>query len=416
MKTRKLLLALIAAACSLPSFAEGYQVNTLSARQVALGHTGVSQKLNAESMYFNPAGIGYMNSTFDFSAGFTGIIPTATCTYNNVKYTTDNKVSTPIFAYAAFKVSNPVKIGLAFYTPYGSSINWSENWPGAIGSQKVSLSTFCLQPTVAWRILPNLSVGAGITVAWGKVDLYKGLVLGSSLDQMMVAMGGTAMFADITPASVNLKGTSKLAVGFNVGAMYDINSKFTVGASFRSKMMAKVGSGDASVTFANSVAKQLLESSVGLIDKANFKAEMPMPYSLTFGLSYRPVSKLELSFDAQLTGWSAYKQLDVEFHEASLQSFNQYLPKNYKNSWAFRLGAAYNLTKRLELLAGFNVDTTPVNVDYYNPETPGMTKVSPSLGLVFRPIEQISVSFGCSYIAGLGMKDAKYAYDDIIAS
>lgn len=36
--------------------AEGYQVNTLSARQMGMGHTGTGMKLGAESQFFNPAG------------------------------------------------------------------------------------------------------------------------------------------------------------------------------------------------------------------------------------------------------------------------------------------------------------------------------------------------------------------------
>ena len=31
--------------------AEGYQINSLSARQIGMGHTGIAQKLGAESMF-----------------------------------------------------------------------------------------------------------------------------------------------------------------------------------------------------------------------------------------------------------------------------------------------------------------------------------------------------------------------------
>ena len=43
--------------------AEGYQINSLSARQIGMGHTGIAQKLGAESMFFNPAGMAFMNHT-----------------------------------------------------------------------------------------------------------------------------------------------------------------------------------------------------------------------------------------------------------------------------------------------------------------------------------------------------------------
>lgn len=37
------------------AMAEGYQINTLSARQLGMGHTGTALKLGSESMIFNPA-------------------------------------------------------------------------------------------------------------------------------------------------------------------------------------------------------------------------------------------------------------------------------------------------------------------------------------------------------------------------
>ena len=47
--------------------AEGYQVNTLSARQNGMGHTGTALKLGAESNIFNPAGLAFMNGMIDLS-------------------------------------------------------------------------------------------------------------------------------------------------------------------------------------------------------------------------------------------------------------------------------------------------------------------------------------------------------------
>ncbi|MDE7459746.1 MAG: outer membrane protein transport protein, partial [Paramuribaculum sp.] len=45
--------------------AEGYQVNTLSAKQLGMGHVGVAMKLGAESMLFNPAGLAFSDKTLD---------------------------------------------------------------------------------------------------------------------------------------------------------------------------------------------------------------------------------------------------------------------------------------------------------------------------------------------------------------
>lgn len=400
--------------CSTYSFAEGYQVNTLSTRQLGMGHVGAGMKLGAESMLFNPAALAFMNQTLDISAGITAIYPKVTATIGDSKYPSRNHFSTPLYLYTAFKIYDNFKAGITFYTPYGSNIDWTDNWPGAILTQKVKLSMYSVQPTLSWKITPKLSIGAGMSISWGNVDLNKGLVNASSMDILLSAMGNSYRYGNTTPVSVNLKGTSNLAAGFNVGIMYDVSRNVTLGASFRSKSLLKVKAGDASVSYANQLSQQLLEKSVGLINEANFSAELPMPYVFTIGTSYRPLSRLILAFDAQLNGWKAYQNLIINFDSEQLKQMNQNLPKHYHNAWAFRLGAQYALTHRFDLRAGISYDNTPVNKKYYNPETPGMDKISPTIGFSFRPINQISIDVALSYVAGVGAKNTSYTYDDII--
>lgn len=423
-------LLLLATGCllgALTAAAEGYQVNTLSARQLGMGHTGVALKLGAESMIFNPAGLGFSSKTLDLTGTFTAVASQVSADVSGATYRTHNSISTPMAFNAAFRVYDNLQVGVSFYTPYGSSINWTRDWPGSVLSQKVNLKIYDLQPTVAWRITPKLSIGAGLMLSWGSVDLSKGLVSSSTMDRALGMMAATGIsqqmgidpeyrFDDVSPASVNLKGKSDLSVGFNVGAMYDVTSRLSVGASFRSKMQMKVRSGDATVSYANEIARAVLEKDLGIINAANFKASMPSPYVLTLGASYRPVDKLTLAFDAQLTGWKTYKELHIDFLSDKLSVYDQKLPKRYCNAWAFRLGGEYALTPRLDLRAGMMVDLTPVNKEHFNPETPGMTRLGPSAGLTFRPLPRLGIDVSFMYVAGLGRKDASCTYPDLLAA
>ncbi len=410
-------LALLISATSLCANAEGYQVNTLSARQLGMAHTGTALHLDSESMFFNPAGLGFMDKTMDISGSFTAIMATAKCDYEGKTYKTDNTPSTPIMAGAAFKIYDNLKAGVSFYTPYGSGINWTDNWPGAVLNQSVSLKVFTLQPTVAWQILPNLSVGAGLMISWGSVDLNKGLVSASTLDKVLaLTQQQVPPFGDTSPASINLKGKAGVRCGVNIGAMWDITPAVTVGASFRSEVKMQVDAGDASLTYANEIAKQILVNDLDLLNSAQFSASMPAPYVLSLGGSWKPIEKLTLALDARLTGWKSYKSLDIEFLSEQLAAYNQHLTKDYSNAWAFSLGAQYAVTNRLDLRAGVMLDTTPCNDSHYNPETPGMTKIEPTVGLTFRPHPNLGIDFGFMYVAGLGKKDASVTYTDLLAA
>ena len=173
----------------------------------------------------------------------------------------------------------------------------------------------------------------------------------------------------------------------------------------------KVATGNAKVVFANEIAQNAL-SSVAALDGAQFKAQLPAVSVLSVGISYKPIEKLTLAFDAQMSGWSAYDKLDIDF--AGTDAFDQSLTKNYSDSWAYRLGAEYNLNNSIDLRAGFIVDTTPVDENYYNPETPGMTRLQPTLGLSYRPIKNLSIDVAFNYVTGISREGAN-TYDDLVA-
>lgn len=403
--------------------AEGYQVNTLSARQIGMGHTGTALHLDAESMFFNPAGLGFMTDNFSVSGSFTTIFAKATATLpDGNKYSTANDPSTPIMANAAFSIYDNLKAGVSFYTPYGSGIDWTNNWPGAVLNQSVSLKAFTLQPTISWRITDRLSIGAGLTINWGNVNLSKGLVEPSTADMMLNLLyvaGQLPMqpqpYQGTMPASVNLRGNSNVSCGFNVGVMYDILDNLSVGISYRSKVKMTVEAGTAAVQYANQQA-QLILNSLDILNSTNFSASMPCPYVLAFGASWKPITPLTLAVDARLTGWKTYRSLDIEFLDPMCAAYNQHIVKNYHNSWSVSLGAEYKLTRRFDLRAGLMVDTDPINSEHYNPETPGMTKIEPTVGFSFSPVKGLTIDVAMMYVAGLGKDNVSCTYPDLLAA
>lgn len=405
--------AAVTCGLSLAAFAEGYQVNTLSARQNGMGHVGTAMRLGSECMIFNPAGLVYMDGNIDFRGSLTAILPTASATVDGVKWANSRTVATPLSANIGMRVYDNLAVGLSFYTPYGSNIDWGDNWPGAELNQRVKLSIYALQPSVAWRPVKGLAIGGGLVVSWGSVDLNKGLVSGSSMDKMLMMSGNDYRFGNTVPASVQLTGKSDVSVGVNIGAMYDINDKWTIGTSWRSQMTMKVRSGQARVTYANDIARAVLENSLNMMQDANFAASMPAAWVWNTGVAFKPIPTLTLAFDAQMTGWHAYQSLDIVFASEQLKPFDQHITKDYKNAWTFKLGAQYSLTKRFDVRAGLMIDQSPVNDKYYNPETPGMTKVAPSCGLSFRPLPNMSIDASVLYTAGLGA-DGECTYRDLL--
>lgn len=454
---KKLFLLLAAAAIASGAHAEGYQVNNMSAKQTGMGHVGTAMKLNSESIFFNPAATAYQTSKFDISAGITGILsnvhyrslPTLENGYKSGPVEkSDNKLSTPIHIYFNYKPTDKLAIGLGFYTPNGSSMKWGDNWSGAHVIQEINLAAYTFQPTVSYKICDKLSIGAGLMVTWGNFDLSRSMLPigggnqtltagftqaaglltqmagqpGLSPEQVAAyqamaqqAQGGADYFktnlTDDPIVSAKLKGDAGVAVGVNAGFLWNITDEWSVGMTYRSRMNMKVDKGRAKLNYGTPEAQQYLNflnqvlTTAGMdpaipgLDKGTFNAELPLPTSVTWGVSFRPTQKWELAVDLQWVGWSAYKALNVEFNEKELGIDDIYSVKNYSNTLAFRFGAQYRANDWLTARMGMYVDESPVDSNYLNPETPSMTKLSYTAGLSFRPTRFMSIDLAYCYVS-----------------
>ena len=449
---KKLILALAAAAITSGAFAEGYQINNFSARQAGMANVGTAMKLGSESIYFNPAAAAFQSSKFDISLGATGILssvkastlPTVDNGYTSeLQESSDNKMSTPLHMYINYKPSERWAVGLGFYTPNGSSMNWGDNWSGAHLIQSISLAAYTIQPTVSFKICDRLSIGAGLMITWGNFDLSRAMlpvgaagnqtlvagfnlvndVLGSAagLTQEQIAQyqamaqAGSNYFANNLQnraiVSAELEGNANVAVGVNAGILWDINDQWSLAMSYRSRMNMKVDRGTARMSYASAEAQSYLaflnqmlqmggqEPAIPGLDQGTFHTELPLPTTVTWGVSYRPNDKWQMAVDLQWIGWSAYKDLNVAFNETELGIKDIYSVKNYSNTLSARFGAEYRALNWLTARAGIYFDESPVNSNYLNPETPSMTKIAYSLGASFQLARSLALDLSYCYVS-----------------
>lgn len=441
--------------------AEGYQVNAQSTKQAGMGHVGAAMKLGAESMHFNPAGMVFMDQDIHLSAGVAGIFSKGSFTQpDGYEAHPDNSPSTPLYLYAGFKIYDNLAAGVSVTTPFGSTMNWGKDWRGAHLVQDIQLKAFNIQPTVSWKIMDRLSVGAGLLMEFGNIKLSRALIgpgemnalAGSMLEkfgpllEQNPALGILAQpvieklsadlqkYNDASAASVNLRGDAGIRFGFQVGAMYDINDRLTVGVSYRSKVKARVSEGNISLSYANesdlkeNIFRQVetlvnmahmagidvpLNLEIPALDQGTFSAELPLPSSCNVGIAYRPTDRWTVSGEVQFVGWGAYKTLEIRFSPSSLSRYDMVAKKEYVNSRIYRAGAQFAATDRLDLRVGTYFDQSPVKDDYLNPETPSMDKLGFTAGLSFRPVQPLSVDFAFSYVTGFG-RDGSYSDKSLI--
>src|SRR5699024_12212554 len=62
---------------------------------------------------------------------------------------THNSPSTPLYLYSNYHLSDKFSVGLSVFTPYGSAVEYTTDWPGSHLVNRIELSAFYIQPHVA---------------------------------------------------------------------------------------------------------------------------------------------------------------------------------------------------------------------------------------------------------------------------
>jgi len=398
---KKTLIAVLVATSLL--FAESYQINTLSAKQIGMAHTGAGVKLGSESMHFNPGGLGFLNKTLDISAGVTFIIPEVEVWANGEK-TVNDKIGTPLYVYVASNITDWFSAGLSFTTPYGNSADYGKDWVGAGLLQDISLAVYALQPTLAFKPISQLSIGAGPVIYFGSFEQSRALV-------------SYPPGSNTTAASATFSGDADVAVAVNAGILYDIlQDKLALGVAYRSEAKMKVAKGETEVNYAVAdPIKSAIAAKLPAFEQGTFKAELPLPANLNTGISFRPIDNLLLAFDWQWVFWGTYEKLSLDFTDnvaleidpnTKKPIHSSVSQKKYNDTFAYRLGAQYTVIDQLDLRLGAYYDESPVDDDYLTPESPSTDKLGGTIGFSFRPISGLSIDASLIRSIALPGRDA----------
>ena len=170
------LAALVVSTGSLA--AQGSNVMQHGACATAMVSAGVASPCSdGSAVLFNPAALAQQGS--GISAGVTGINTQATFTYDYTGETIEqDATTTPVpFGYLNYRVSDRLAAGFGVFAPYGLGIEWPLEFEGRYVTYDTSLRNIYLQPTLAYEVAPWLSIGAGVDVILGSIELNQRLDL-----------------------------------------------------------------------------------------------------------------------------------------------------------------------------------------------------------------------------------------------
>lgn len=359
----KKLLFLAVAFSPIVLVAQGFQVNLQGQKQQAMGSAGTALAQDPAILFYNPGGASFLDKN-GVNAGVTPTFARGKFLDANTNATaeTTSPTSYPFAAYGVFglKKNEKLRLGLAVYTPFGSTVEWEDGWTGRFALTRLQLQAIFVQPTVSYKITDKIGVGAGFVYSYGKVNLQK--------DIPVMDNAGKYGHAELDGQANGF--------GYNLGVYIQPTDKFSIGLNYRSQVDMQVKDGKADFTVPAALNANFPDG--------KFTAALPLPQVATIGFGLKATDKLELALDVNYVGWKAYDTLafDYESNTASLTDTKS--ARNYKNTFAFRLGGQYKVTGNLTARLGISYGLTPVKDGYVTPETPDADRISYAAGLGYK--------------------------------
>lgn len=376
---KKLLVACLFMLSTASIYAGGYRVAAQGQRALAMGHTGVAVVNSAELAFFNPAGLSHLEGQLNVSVGFTGVLSqTRWQNQNTGQFSeTDSSLGTPFHAYISYKLNETFTAGLAIYTPYGSSVEWEEDWAGSHLVNDINLESIFVQPLISIRLSDEVSIGGGPIFVTGNVNFNR------NADRSLTDLEGNR-------SNVTIDDSGVTNWGWSASMLITPSEKFKAGINYRSEIILASEDGDA--TFSDFTNSPLTPANTTM----GFQAELPLPAELTIGASYKFNDKWLLAFDYNRIFWDVYESLDINFENPSVD--NSINPRNYKAASTYRIGVQYKALDKLTLRTGFYSDESPVRDGFFAPETPRNDALGFTGGLSYQVSDQIAIDASFLYV------------------
>ncbi len=356
--------------------AGGFKIGLQGQRQIGMGHTGIGLAQDAATIYFNPAGMSFVDN--QISVGVSGIIPRVQFLDANTNLITnaENQFFTPFSLYANYHLKNtPLNVGLGVYTPFGSGVKYPTDWSGRFVLTSINLTNVFLQPSISWKLNDNLSVGGGFVYSLGHVDLNRQIPLSSNGGQV--------------EASGNLEGAAS-GLGYNLGVYFKTGKVFSGGLTYHSRVDMKVDNG-------NAVFNNIPAAAASSFPNTTFTTELPLPGEVGLGTAFRINEDLTLALDLNYTFWNSFKSLGFDYADNTDRLTDEASPRNYENAWAARGGLQWDASNRTTIRAGLFYDQTPVQDAFVNPELPDNNKIGAAFGFSYWLEDRLSLDVSLLY-------------------
>jgi long-chain fatty acid transport protein len=329
-----------------------------------MGTAFVAVADDPSAILHNPAGLISSKGTKLYGGGTVVIISS---TYNSPtggSEDTEFRVFFPPHQYISSDLGmEDMVFGVGIYSPFGiGGRKWDRGGLTRFASVRNDIATLSVNPTVAWQVLPALSVGAGI-------DYMKSFNTAERMiDQSFFGAGDGQLLLDGDGSGW----------GYNLGAIYNFKEQLSFGLAYRSGIEIDT-EGTAKL---KNIAPALQPLFGGPRFKTDADTTLDFPEIWSIGVAYRPTGSLVLALDLEWVLWSSFDKfdLDLENEVPAAEFTDSSTALDWEDVLTVKVGVEYKATEKLSFRGGYAYVETPVPAHTLEPGNPDSDQHNFSIG------------------------------------
>jgi long-chain fatty acid transport protein len=283
-----------------------------------------------------------------------------------------------------------VTFGLGINAPYGTKIEYEDNWGNALSptgvpasgdfyAQTSDVQTININPAVGIQITDNLRLGAGVN--YQQID------------------------ADIENAATRLEGDDD-AFGWNVGLTYSPDESNHFGVAYRSEISYDI---DGDITFKPGAFPGVPGAIVDQL-AGQYSGETGLDLPAVLQLSYAGdlTDRTQLLLGVERTDWSSLDRLVID-HSGTQQvpvggGATASLPNpaieefNWEDTTRYSAGVRHTLQNDTVLRFGLAKEESTQSSDNRSAISPDSDRIWATIGAGFKPTENLSIDVAYAHI------------------
>ncbi len=382
-----------------PGLGAGFALTEQNASGLGNAYVGAAAVAeDASTIYFNPAGmtrikgrqvvgaVSLIAPSMKFSDSGASTVPPYQSPGGGNGGDAGDLAAVPV-GYLSWELQpNSVWLGVGVNAPFGLSTKWDSGWVGRFHAIESSVEAININPSIAWKVNEQVSLGAGFSAQWMKATLsnsvpYSALAAASFGAAGLVAVGGP-----------NREGEAKVdgdswAWGWNLGALFQVTPATRIGMAYRSTISQDL---EGDISFSDRPA-----ALGNAIPDGPVKSKIKLPDSFSLALVHDVNPRWQLLADYTWTGWSTIPEIAIQRTDGSPVSTVQL---GFKDAWRLGAGANYRYDDQWTIRFGVAYDKSPVQDAERTPRLPDKSRVWTAIGAQYRASAQTAFDFGMVYL------------------